>query len=102
MSQVPKFEHYLRQAAIDAVLSEALELAGFGPLVPYSLSVVLAEAGKGSVDATALQDWTADKLLLRRETHDALVQLVKGKSSPSPRRRNHLHGWRAETPFGPA
>ena len=37
MSQLPKFEHYLRQAAIDAVLSEALELAGFGPLVPYSL-----------------------------------------------------------------
>ena len=77
MPSLPCHADRLRNAAIDAVLSEALLLAGLGPLVPYTLCVVLGAAGYGRIaPAAALEAWTADRLLADPDTRAALRALA--------------------------
>ncbi len=74
---------WLRQAAIDTVLSEALTLAGFGPLVAHPLTEVLSAAGLKAADpGAALDGWSADRLLAVPTTRAVLRRLARRRSTP--------------------
>lgn len=72
----------LRHAAIDAMISEGLALAGISDAGGPSLHAVLTEAGIAAPDASPAArrrealTWTADKLLADPHCRDALARLI--------------------------